>query len=102
MNAERHHPAARDEAEQIAARARRKREAQRRRVHSPLYGISMFGLVGWAVALPTILGVALGLWLDRRWPSEETSWTLVLLLAGAALGVLNAWYWVQREIRDDD
>jgi ATP synthase protein I len=29
------------------------------------------------------------------------SWTLTLLLAGAALGALNAWYWVQREGRDD-
>jgi len=96
-----HQSAARDEAEQIATRARRKREARGREVHSPLFGIGMFGLVGWAVALPTVLGVALGLWIDGRWPSD-TSWTLVLLLAGVTLGALNAWYWVERESRDDD
>jgi ATP synthase protein I len=60
----------------------------------------MFGLVGWAVALPTVTGVALGLWLDARFPSR-ISWTLSLLLLGALLGSLNAWYWVKRESRDE-
>ncbi len=101
MSGEPHNGAARDEAEQIAARARRKRAARRNRVNSPLYGISMFGLVGWAVALPTLVGTALGVWIDRQWPSE-TSWTLILLLAGVSLGALNAWYWIDRETRDDD
>ena len=60
----------------------------------------MFGLVGWAVALPVVVGTAIGLWIDDRWPGD-TSWTLVLLLAGAALGALNAWYWIDRETGDD-
>jgi ATP synthase protein I len=56
----------------------------------------MVGLVGWSVAIPTVLGVVLGLWLDLNWPSRF-SWTLTLLLAGAVLGALNAWYWVSQE-----
>ncbi len=56
----------------------------------------MFGLVGWAVAIPTLLGVALGVWIDMTWPGRF-SWTLALLLAGAALGASNAWYWVSQE-----
>jgi ATP synthase protein I len=62
----------------------------------------MFGMVGWAVAVPTLIGVAVGLWLDRVAPSDELSWTLAMLLAGVALGCANAWYWVSRESRHRD
>jgi ATP synthase protein I len=88
------------ETETIARKAARMQAARRRRRESAWYGLGMFGLVGWSVAMPILGGVALGLWLDRRWPGE-VSWTLTLLLAGAALGAVNAWYWVQREGRDD-
>jgi ATP synthase protein I len=47
-----------------------------------------------------VVGVALGLWLDSRFPSR-VSWTLTLLLTGVLLGSLNAWYWVKRESRDE-
>lgn len=89
-----------DESAIIARKARAMEEARKRRRKSAWYGLAMFGMVGWAVAVPVIAGTALGLWIDRRWPGE-TSWTLVLILGGAALGSLNAWYWVQREGRDD-
>ncbi|MCF3974681.1 AtpZ/AtpI family protein [Paracoccus salsus] len=84
----------------IARKARQMQEARKRRRESPWYGLGMFGLVGWSVAVPTVAGIALGIWIDRRWPGE-VSWTLTLLLAGAVLGALNAWYWVQREGRDE-
>lgn len=89
-----------DETDAIARKARQMEKARKRREESAWYGLRMFGMVGWAVAVPVLAGIALGLWIDSRWPSE-TSWTLVLLLAGAALGSLNAWYWIQRESRDD-
>lgn len=88
------------ETDAIARRARRMQEARKRRRKSAWHGLGMFGMVGWAVAVATLGGTALGAWIDRRWPGD-VSWTLVLLLAGAALGSLNAWYWVQREGRDD-
>ena len=56
----------------------------------------MFGLIGWSVVIPTLLGVALGLWIDRTWPSRF-SWTLMLLLLGIILGSLNAWRWLSQE-----
>jgi ATP synthase protein I len=56
----------------------------------------MFGLVGWSVAIPTLLGIALGLWLDARWPGR-VSRTLTFLIIGVILGCLNAWYWVKQE-----
>jgi ATP synthase protein I len=56
----------------------------------------MFGIVGWSVAIPTLLGVALGVWLDIVLPTPF-SWTLTLLFTGIVAGCLNAWYWVKRE-----
>lgn len=88
------------ETEAIARKARQMAAARERRRESPWRGLAMFGLVGWSVAVPLVGGVALGLWIDRRWPSE-VSWTLTLLIAGALLGALNAWHWVQRESRDE-
>ncbi len=87
-------------AREIADKARRKEEALRRRKKNPLFGLAMFGLVGWAVAVPTVLGIALGVWLDAR-TGSDVSWTLTFLFVGVVLGCLNAWYWVQKESRDD-
>lgn len=82
----------------IARRAERKRRARGQRDSSVWFGLGMFGVVGWSVALPTLLGVALGLWIDATWPSRY-SWTLMLLVPGLAVGCLNAWYWITRERR---
>lgn len=89
-----------DETEAITRKARRMEEARKKRSESAWFGLGMFGMVGWAVAVPVVIGIAIGLWIDARWPGE-TSWTLALLLAGVALGCVNAWYWIQREGRDD-
>ncbi len=61
--------------------------------------IGMMGLVGWSVVLPTVLGAALGVWLDRRYPMRH-SWTLTLLFTGLFVGCLNAWHWVAREDKE--
>ena len=58
----------------------------------------MMGLIGWSVAIPTLLGAALGLWLDKHHPGKH-SWTLALLVAGLVIGCLNAWRWVAKEDR---
>jgi ATP synthase protein I len=87
----------------VAGQERRKLRARRHRTGGTWFGLGMYGLVGWSVVIPTLLGVALGLWLDRSWPSRY-SWTLMLLGAGLLLGCWNAWYWVsleQRAIEDE-
>lgn len=83
-------------AEAIKTRAARKEKARQSGRPGVWFGLGMFGLVGWAVAVPTLIGVALGVWLDRIAP-QDFSWTLALLLAGVALGCLNAWLWVEKE-----
>ncbi len=62
------------------------------------FGLGMTGLVGWSVAVPTLLGTALGVWLDGRYPGPH-SWTLALLVVGMAIGCFNAWHWVAKEGR---
>lgn len=59
------------------------------------FGLGMIGVVGWSVAIPTLIGTAIGLWIDRAWPSRF-SWALMLLILGVSLGCINAWYWVKK------
>jgi ATP synthase protein I len=77
---------------------RRIRGQREREERSVWFGLGMFGLVGWSVAIPTIAGILIGLWLDAEYPLGF-SWTLTLLFVGVVVGCLNAWYWVQRESR---
>ena len=84
--------------EDIGRKAERKLKARSERQRGVWFGLGMFGLVGWAVAVPTLLGVLAGLWLDGRFPGR-VSWTVTLLFLGVVLGCLNAWYWISRESR---
>ena len=81
---------------QVAAKAQRKRQAQRNPTQGVWMGLGLMGMVGWSVVVPTLLGAALGQWLDRHYPGGR-SWTLALLVAGLTLGCLNAWHWVAKE-----
>ncbi len=83
---------------EVGAKAARKLRAQRHVTRTVWSGLGMMGLIGWSVAIPTLLGAALGLWLDQRHPGGR-SWTLALLVVGLAIGCLNAWHWMTREDR---
>ena len=81
---------------EIGANAARKLRAQRHVTRTVWFGLGMMGLIGWSVAIPTLLGAALGIWLDNRYPGGR-AWTLALLVVGLAIGCLNAWHWVAKE-----
>lgn len=85
-----------DFAKQVGAKVARKLRARRNASSGVWFGLGAMGVIGWSVVVPTLLGAALGLWLDRRYPGGR-SWTLALLMAGLALGCLNAWHWVSKE-----
>lgn len=76
--------------------AKRKLNAQRHVTKTVWSGLGMMGLIGWSVAIPTLLGAMLGIWIDGKYPSGH-SWALALLVAGLCLGCFNAWHWVQKE-----
>ena len=82
-------------ADEIGAKARRKIGA-RKSTQGVWFGLGMMGLIGWSVAVPTLLGAALGMWLDKHHPGQH-GWTLALLVGGLATGCLNAWHWVAKE-----
>ncbi len=95
------HSARRNLEQEVVAKQERKIQSRREGEHSAWFGLGMFGLVGWSVAVPALIGVAIGVWVDDRWPSRF-SWTLMLLVLGVAMGCLNAWFWVQRESDEQD
>jgi ATP synthase protein I len=82
----------------VAAKAARKLSVRGGERQGVWFGLGMSGLVGWSVAMPTLLGAMLGLWWDRRHPGAH-SWTLTLLVVGLAIGCVNAWHWILREDR---
>jgi ATP synthase protein I len=84
---------------QVGAKAARKLRAQRHVTQTVWSGLGMMGLVGWSVAVPTLLGAALGVWMDKHYPGSH-SWTLMLLAIGLGLGCFNAWRWVAKEDRE--
>jgi ATP synthase protein I len=81
---------------EVGAKAARKLKARRNSAHGVWFGLGMMGLIGWSVVVPTLLGAALGIWLDNRHPGTH-SWTLSLLVIGLVIGCVNAWYWVRKE-----
>jgi ATP synthase protein I len=86
-------------AEQVGTKAARKLKARRHSAQGVWFGLGMMGLIGWSVTIPTLLGAALGIWLDDRYPGSH-SWTLTLLILGLAIGCLNAWHWVAKEDKE--
>ncbi len=84
---------------EVSIKAARKLKAKRNPRQGVWFGLGMMGLIGWSVVVPTLLGAALGIWLDNR-NAGSHSWTLMLLVIGLVLGCLNAWHWVDREEKE--
>jgi len=106
MNEEQRANVSKDEttfSRQVGAQAARKLKAQRRATRSIWFGLGMSGLIGWSVTVPALIGAALGIWVDKHYPSTY-SWTLMLLIVGLIIGCFNAWHWVDsqyKEIQED-
>ena len=98
MNDESEDKSPKDRAEfsqKVGAKAARKLKA-RKSTQGVWFGLGMMGLIGWSVVVPTLLGAALGIWLDNRDPGSH-SWTLALMVAGLVIGCFNAWHWVAQQ-----
>ncbi len=85
---------------EVQRKVARKRRGLNQKDRSVWFGLGMFGLIGWAVTVPTLAGIALGWWIDSTWPSR-VSWTLTFLFIGVVIGCWNAWYWIGQERHRD-
>jgi ATP synthase protein I len=79
---------------------RRAREQEERQ--GIWFGLAMMGIVGWSVALPTLIGVAIGIGLDALFPQWSPGILLASILIGLFCGCLIAWFWVQRESETEE
>ncbi len=85
-------------AQEIAVQESRRLKA-RKTGKNVWFGFGMFGLIGWSVVVPTLLGALLGIWIDGHYPGAH-SWTLALLIVGLFVGCGSAAHWVNRESRE--
>lgn len=81
----------------VGRKAERRLRARSDKEGTIWFGLGMYGLVGWSVAIPTLIGIAIGLLLDALLPGD-LSWTLVMLVLGLVAGLLNAWRWIAQEL----
>jgi ATP synthase protein I len=85
--------------QQVSEKEKRKLKALKENKKNVWFGLGMMGMVGWSVAVPALLGVALGMWLDKNHP-QSFSWTLTCLIVGLIAGSVIAWYWVVKENKE--
>lgn len=83
-------------AEDIARQAERMKSTRDNPGPSPLRGIGAFGMIGWSIAVPTVGGAFLGLWLDSIAP-QGFSWTIALILGGVVVGGFIAASWINKD-----
>lgn len=83
---------------EIAKKVDRKVQARQEQGRSVWLGLGTMGMVGWTIAIFTLLGVMLGIWLEATWPNT-LSWRLIGLIVGLVLGCLAAGFWVIQEMR---
>lgn len=79
-------------------RARRERAARESRA-SLWRHVTRVGTLGWMIALPLAAGAVIGRLIDRRLGSGVT-WTLALILVGAATAGLSLWKILASEVEE--
>jgi len=78
----------------------RKRRAEREPEPSLGSRLGQIGILGWTIVLPTLLGLAIGHWLDKHF-ATGVFFSALLLMVGAAIGLWSAWKWMHRQTRQD-
>jgi ATP synthase protein I len=83
----------------------RRDEAQRQKEiadrKAALSWLGTLGILGWSVAIPILIGIVLGRWLDSLLGTGPIL-MIVFLLAGIALGCGGAWRWIKKRIADEN
>lgn len=79
--------------EEVEAKGERSRKARAEGDRTLRAGLGAFGMVGWSIAVPMLLGMVLGLWIDGR-TGGGVRYTLSLLVLGLIVGAVNVWNWM--------
>ncbi|MBO1265558.1 AtpZ/AtpI family protein [Proteiniclasticum sp. SCR006] len=79
--------------DKISSDAEKKIDA-RKKGKEIMFGLGIFGIVGFSIAIPTLLGILLGSYLDGKTESS-ISFTMTFLFLGLVIGCINAWRWVK-------
>lgn len=78
----------------VERQAKRMRKAEKDR--STLLAQSVFmGTLALLFILPVIVGAYLGSWLDDRVQGYSFHWTIGLIIAGLAIGIINVYVYVR-------
>jgi len=87
--------------EAFAGEVRRRREQHDKHIRdgesSFWQSVGMMGTIGWSVAVPTVLGVLLGRWLDGRLDSAHV-FMVFFMMVGLVTGCVTAWRMVAEKI----
>ena len=62
-------------------------------------GLVKYGVVGFLVLAPAIIGAIIGNRLDSP---ESNTWTVTLLVAGLLIGIFGTVLWLRKEIKKDE
>ena len=63
-----------------------------------LYRAALLSVYGWQMAIPVLLGIMLGILLDKVFPIRHFSWILNLILLGFVIGFYNASKWMKKNL----
>ena len=86
--------------ELVGEEERRKIEARKPGSRGTLAWIGAIGLMGWTIALPMVLGIALGRWIDSR-GSGPRLFTIMFMIGGLLIGCAMAWSWIWKRLEID-
>ncbi|SAL52182.1 ATP synthase gene 1 [Caballeronia sordidicola] len=86
-----------------AVREAMESERRARETPEPSLGsrLGQIGVLGWLIVVPTLLGLTLGHWLDRRFHTG-VFFAAPLLMVSAGIGLWCAWRWMHRQTLKDD
>jgi ATP synthase protein I len=90
-------PDKKDFRDQAIKKEARKLKSRRNKEVNALWGFRLFGLVGWSVVVPALLGIFLGGLLEHYYTGSH-AWTLALLLGGILVGSVLALFLLAREL----
>ena len=82
-------------ARQLIKKAERR---QNKDNHKITYRAALLSVYGWQLTIPVLLGIMLGILLDKVLPISHFSWILNFILLGFIIGIYNANQWIKKNL----